>query len=43
MYNTLVETCFDKCVMTEWGGVSFTVFRTVQLRFNLAVTLYSTL
>lgn len=22
MYNHLVESCFDKCVMTEWGGVS---------------------
>mmetsp|Transcript_31135 Transcript_31135/g.61885 ORF Transcript_31135/g.61885 Transcript_31135/m.61885 type:complete len:95 (+) Transcript_31135:48-332(+) len=20
MYNNLVESCFDKCVMTEWGG-----------------------
>jgi hypothetical protein len=22
MYNQLVEQCFDKCVLTGWGGVS---------------------
>lgn len=22
MYNNLVENCFDKCVMTDWYGVS---------------------
>jgi len=22
MYNHLVESCFDKCVMVGWGGVS---------------------
>ena len=23
MYNNLVETCFNRCVMTGWGGVSY--------------------
>jgi hypothetical protein len=22
MYNNLVESCFDRCVMVGWGGVS---------------------
>jgi hypothetical protein len=22
MYNNLVESCFDKCVMVGWGGVN---------------------
>lgn len=31
MYNNLVENCFDKCVMTDWYGVSFGLVKRVLL------------
>jgi hypothetical protein len=42
MYNNLVENCFDKCVMTAWGGVSAVdTFDQLLCYHNLALPLHS--